>query len=141
LVGVDYVRTFNTDKEDMDYRCDVTFTTNRDRVFLIVLVDDRFGRKAGGKQDVVDAIVSEFAKPGQFSDTGYDLEMDDFVAGRHVFSAFGAVVPTKDASGKPITYTLKAFPPGGDWRSTRSNYVIAAMPEPPPPKNAASGGR
>jgi len=143
LIGAEYVRTFNTDKEDMDFRCDVIFTTSRSEVFLMVLVDDRF-EKASGNQQVVDRIVSRFANPGDFVNTGYDLDIDDYQE-PHPLSAFGMTVPTKDKSGKPITYTLIAFPlrvlPPESSPRWHSNYVIAVMPEAPRPRDNTRGNK
>jgi hypothetical protein len=126
LVGADYVRTFLEDKKDaeQDYAYEVTFASDRDKVFLMVLVDDRFGRRGARQQDTVDAIVSKFAKPGAFVDTGFDIDASDSFT-PHPLSAFGMMVPTKDELGRPITYVFSA---AGEGEST---FVIAAMSTPP----------
>jgi hypothetical protein len=124
LVGADYVRTYNTDKErkaDVDCWYDVSLTGNRQEVFLMVLVDDRSKEK---KQAVVDQIVSRFAKPGEFVDTGLDITIDDIV-GPHSLSAFGKMAPTRDQAGNPIKYVFGSIP------RTNLVYVIAATAEPP----------
>lgn len=135
LVGAEYVRAFNTDKESNEFSYDVTFNTGLPEIYVMVLVDDRFekvGRRRIGKQRVVvDAIVSQFAGPGEFVDTGYAVTSDDLGSSPRPLSAFGKVVPTKDASGKPIVYTFRAPPAGIRSITGYSQYVIAAMPKAP----------
>ncbi len=132
LVGAEYVRTFNGDKKSADYHYDVAFTTSRNEVFLMLVVDDRFKKARGGQQAEVDRIVSRFAHPGAFVDTGYDIDVDDSEE-PHPLSAFGMMVPTKDESGKLITYTFLAS--SLRFRG-RSMYVIAVMREPPRPRSS-----
>ncbi|MBN1910853.1 MAG: FecR domain-containing protein [Pirellulales bacterium] len=136
LAGADYVRTFLSDKTDSetDYAYEVTLTPERDKVFLLVLVDDRFNRKNTNQKAAVDRIVSAFARPGEFIDTGFDVEATD-ARKPHPLSAFGKWMPTKDASGKPIKYRFLA-PPKGE-----STFVIAAMTEDPttPNKHSSPG--
>ena len=126
LIGADYVRTYLSDKSDVNLTpCyDVTFSTDQDEVFIIVLVDDRFSRGGRPLGDLVDKIVSRFAKPGEFVDTGFDVNATDMRTVRSL-SAFGKTVPTKDGLGNPITYTFNVVPGG------LSTLVIAAMPKAP----------
>ena len=131
LAGADYVRTFLNDKFDVEdgfgwnnYSYHVTFTTDREQVFLLVLVDNRFERGGGEQQAAVDQIVSKFASPGEFINTGLYVDANDSHKPRQM-SAFGKWVPTKDKYGDPIKYSFCSAPPG------KSSFVIVAMPEAP----------
>ncbi|MBN2217336.1 MAG: FecR domain-containing protein [Pirellulales bacterium] len=131
LIGADYVRTFNSDKFSSRHWYHIKLATYRDEVFLMVLVDDRIEKRKPGKQQwVVDQIVSRFARPGDFVDTGYEIILEEGPDGLRSMSAFGKMVPTKDASGKPIKYSFCAsgWPPG------RITYpMFAVLPEAPQP--------
>ncbi|MBN1910852.1 MAG: PEP-CTERM sorting domain-containing protein [Pirellulales bacterium] len=128
LVGADYVRTFLGDKGDSeaDFSYDITLSQDVERVFLMVLVDDRLVSDDGYVlQEIVDGVVADFAAAGEFVDTGWDIDANDSGTA-HPLSAFGAWVPTKDVLGDPITYAMGATPSGAT-----STYMIAAMvPEP-----------
>ena len=127
LIGADYVRMFNTDKENPNKRAvctyDVTFATEEDHAFVMLLVDDRWD-KEGKQQKLVDGIVSRFAKSGDFVDTGFNVEVIDHAKGR-ALSAYGMMLPTRDDSGKRITYTFVNKSLGF------LTFVIAAMEKPP----------
>ncbi|NLE39760.1 MAG: FecR domain-containing protein [Pirellulaceae bacterium] len=132
LQGAEYVRPFNSDKEDQDreYDITVTFSTDREEVYLMLFVDDRVeSRTPGQQQPTVDRVVSRFASPGDFVDSGRDLRADHTVKkASQSFSAFGMTVPTKDSSGKPIVYT---FSPAKQPPGNHSHYIIAVLPEAP----------
>ncbi|HBO44893.1 MAG TPA: hypothetical protein DD670_13380, partial [Planctomycetaceae bacterium] len=132
LQGAEYVRPFNSDKEDeqREYEITVTFAPDRKEVYLMLLVDDRVeSRTPGQQQPTVDRIVSRFASPGDFVDSGRDLRADHTVKkASQSFSAFGMTVPTKDAFGKPIVYT---FSPAKQPPQNHSHYIIAILPEAP----------
>ncbi|MBN2022100.1 MAG: FecR domain-containing protein [Pirellulales bacterium] len=131
LVGADYVRAFNSDKFDANHRYDVTFSTARDQVFVVVLLDDRTEATPQRRQALVDRLVSPFARPGDFVDTGWDIDVDDGQELRHPLSAYGMTVPTKSASGNPITYS---FVTSARMPQRASHFIIAVLPEPPSPE-------
>jgi hypothetical protein len=136
LVGAEYVRTFNSDKNSPKHTYKLTFDTNRDKVFLMVLADDRLEKVPGGQQRMVDSIVSRFARPGQFVNTGCKIMLDDSV-GEYTISAFGMFAPTKDESGNPIVYTFSA-PSLADTDKSfinkfTSGYSIAVLEKAPTP--------
>jgi len=79
---------------------------------------------------VVDSIVSRFAGPGEFVDTDYNVDTTDHQLSRRPLSAFGRMLPTRDASGNPITYVFSTSPRG------KLAYVIAALTEPPRPQGS-----
>ncbi|MBN1910851.1 MAG: dockerin type I repeat-containing protein [Pirellulales bacterium] len=135
LIGADYVRTFLNDKSDGegDFSYSVTLTGSLDEVFLMVLVDDRFELGGGEQQAMVDTIVAAFADPGDFVDTGLDVDFSDSSTS-HPLSAFGMMVPTKDNIGFALTYTFGATPTGAT-----STYLIAALEEAPPAPNPVPG--
>jgi hypothetical protein len=131
VAGADYIRVFNTDKEkrsNLSTPCtyDVTFTTEHESVFVMVLVDDRLRRREGRQQQLVDRFVSRFAKPGEFADTGLDVHTVDH-ASALTLSVFGRSAPTRDAKGAPITYQFNNKMPCG-----LCCCVLAAMEEKPP---------
>jgi len=104
----------------------------------MVLVDDHLGEEGRNQQAGVDRIVSSFAKPGEFVDTGCNIGINEGGRSRPramLLSAFGMLVPTKDASGAPIVYTLRALPVEESLHRgiffSYMNYVIAVLPEAP----------
>ena len=111
--GAEYVRTFNTDKGS-----NVTYTvTFSSRATVLLTCDDRFG----DLQAYADNIVRDFAAPGEFTDTGWDV----FVGGDsdRQLSVFSAALPAG-------IYTFHAPPTGNNF------YVIGAMPPPAPNRKA-----
>ncbi|MBN2269079.1 MAG: lamin tail domain-containing protein, partial [Sedimentisphaerales bacterium] len=68
MAGQEYVRTFNTDKGDTDADVIYRVTISGPGMFWIAM-DDRFP----GIQSLVDQTVADFASPGTFTDTGYNL--------------------------------------------------------------------
>ncbi len=72
--GMEYVRTFNTDKgspegDNVNYSVQILQSSN-----IFVTVDDRFG---SDKQARVDSVTSDFASAGDFQDIGYNLTVDE----------------------------------------------------------------
>jgi len=66
MVGLEYVRTFNSDKGSSSTVYNVTISGPG--TFWMTM-DDRFGDQQG----LVDQVVSGFASAGTFTDTGYDI--------------------------------------------------------------------
>ncbi len=69
MAGQEYVRTFNTDKGDTDGDVIYKVTISGPGTFWITM-DDRF---SPNQQSLVNQVVSDFASPGTFTDTGYNL--------------------------------------------------------------------
>ena len=123
MVGQEYVRTFNTDKDKeniiMNYDVEISEATS-----LWIAVDDRIPEEYdadGGvnefesQQEAVDLIVHRWAAPGQFVDTGLDL----FISGDNdrQMSVYAAEVEAG-------TYNFGLHPTGKNF------YIIGAVPEP-----------
>lgn len=72
MVGMEYVRTFNTDKGDSDRDVIYRVTISGPGTFWITM-DDRF---SPNQQSLVNQVVGDFASPGTFTDTGYNLHID-----------------------------------------------------------------
>ena len=66
LIGSEYVRTFNSDKNSTTVNYAVTLSM---KATLWITVDDRFSNDQG----VADTITRDFAAAGTFKDTGIDL--------------------------------------------------------------------
>lgn len=118
IQGTEYVRTFNTDKStnELDVNYAVTFS---EATTAFVTMDDRLDNP----QDRVDAIVSAFAAPGTFADTGADLfirEREDGSRDRPM-SVFSAPL----AAG---TYNFGANPCNENF-----HQIGVLMQEPPKP--------
>ena len=119
LLGADWVRTFNTDKNTGED--DVNYAVNfLDEVFALVLMDDRYGED---QQAMVDLAVEDFAGPGTFVDTGWDVSLDE--SNEYNFSAFQARL----AAG---TYNF------GE-NQGNSFYMVGAIPIPEPSTLALLG--
>ena len=110
LIGAEYVCTFNSDKTTSAVTYTVTFPIG---ATVLLTCDDRFTTP----QSYVDNIVRDFAAPGEFTDTGWDV----FVNGdsNRQLSVYSAIMD-------PGTYVFH------DQASTANNfYIIGALPRPP----------
>jgi hypothetical protein len=125
MVGQEYVRTFNTDKDKeniiMNYDVEVTEAAK-----LWIAVDDRIPDeyKADGgviefldQQEAVDLIVHRWAAPGFFADTGMDL----FIGGDNDRQMSVYATSEEVDAG---TYNFGLHPTGKNF------YIIGAVPEP-----------
>ena len=95
LNGVEYIRTFNSDKDNQSTVTYTVTTSVAARVF--VGVDERFASQDGlVLQDIIDDVVANFASPGVFTDSGMGvlIQQDgnellifwaDLAAGTYVF--------------------------------------------------------
>ena len=125
LVGMDYVPTFNTDKDDDNFIVNYAVTIGTPAV-LGIAMDDRVPAEvtsSGGvqeflsQQEAVDLIVHSWAAAGLFVDTGLDI----FVGGDN---------------DRPLSVyaTLEELPAGtynfGLHPTDKNFYVIGAVPEP-----------
>ena len=124
LIGMDYVPTFNTDKDDDNFIVNYAVTIGMPAV-LGLAVDDRVLEvtSSGGvqeflsQQEAVDLIVQSWAAPGLFVDTGLDV----YVGGDN---------------DRPLSVysTLEELPAGtydfGLHPTDKNFYVIGAVPEP-----------
>jgi hypothetical protein len=109
--GAEYVRTFNTDK-DSSVTYTVTFPIG---ATVLLTCDNRFTPP----QDYVDNIVRDFAAPGEFTDTGWDV----YVGG------------DGDPPGRPLSVYSAVMRPGTyvfhDQASGSNNFYIIGALEPP----------
>ena len=113
--GAEYIRTFNTDKGST-----VTYTvTFPIGATVLLTADDRF---TSTPQSYVDNIVRDFAAPGEFTDTGWDV----FVGGDsdRQLSVFSAAV-------LPGTYVFH------DQASSSNNFYVIGALDPPVPMRKA----
>jgi len=122
LVGADYVRTFNTDKGGTGSDTVTYDVTTSIGAMVAVTIDDRWFSDDGiALQTKVDEIVSAFAAPGYFTDTGLDLyireDMTEPYDNDRQMSVFAALLPAG-------TYTFGPSP------SNKNFYSIGAIPEP-----------
>jgi hypothetical protein len=123
MAGSEYVRTFNNDKASGEL--DVTYTvTISQRAWVWVTVDDRLFSYGGvqlTQQQAADLIVTAFAAPGTFTDTGLDLQVRE--SGDPIFDRPMSVYATWLDAG---TYVFGIQPSGGNF------YTIgaSAIPEP-----------
>jgi len=125
MVGNEYVRTFNTDKDD-DNHIQVYDVTTSEAAVLWIAVDDRWAdvESKGGvqeylsQQEMVDLAVP-FVAPGTFVDTGMDL-----------------IIAEDDTTHRPMSvYATQAELPAGTYRFgampiDKNFYIIGAVPEP-----------
>jgi len=125
MVGNEYVRTFNTDKDDDNHIQNYDVTIGEAAV-LWIAVDDRWAEvsSSGGvqeyasQQEMVDLAVP-FVAPGTFVDTGMDL-----------------FVHESDTTDRPMSvYATQAEMPAGTYRFgampiDKNFYIIGAVPEP-----------
>ena len=122
LAGADYVRTFNTDKSGTGSDTVTYDVTTSIGAMVAVTIDDRWFSDDGiPLQTKVDEIVSAFAAPGTFTDTGLDLyireDMTEPYENDRQMSVFSALLPAG-------TYTFGPSP------SNKNFYSIGAIPEP-----------
>ena len=68
LIGSEYIRTFNSDKDSAASNVTYTVTFSR-TVFIWITVDNRFA----DPQAYANTVTQRFAPPGTFQDTGLDL--------------------------------------------------------------------
>jgi hypothetical protein len=125
LVGFEYIRTFNTDKDNKNIMVNYAVTIS-EPAFLAVAIDDRTPADyttAGGvqvfesQQEAVDLIVHKWAAPGLFVDTGLNLTI--FEDSERQMSVYATSVPM-DAG----TYDFGLNP------TNQNFYIIGASPEP-----------
>jgi hypothetical protein len=110
LVGSEYVLTFNNDKNT---DTGVTYTVTLGRAATVfVTADDRFT----GQQSMVDRIVSAFAQPGQFQNTGLKLYIHE-----------------NDTTDRPMSVYAADLPAGtcvfGAQDTGNNFYTIGVMPK------------
>jgi len=117
--GAEYVRTFNTDKSSS-----VTYTVTFPIGATVLLTcDDRFDPP----QDYVDNIVRDFAAPGEFTDTGWDV---------HVFGDSDPPGRQLSVYSAPVEQGTYVF---HDQDSGSNNfYIIGALYPPVPVRKAYS---
>jgi hypothetical protein len=119
LVGAEYVRTFNDDKNAAETDVTYTITTSREATIALT-VDDRIPAEwnAGGlvtsPQAAADYVTAAFAPAGTFADTGLDLFIKENDTTFRKMSVFAAKLPAG-------TYTFGAM-----W-SNKNFYTIGAM--------------
>jgi hypothetical protein len=124
LAGMDYVPTFNTDKDDDNFIVNYAVTIGTPAV-LGLAVDDRVldVKSSGGvqeflsQQEAVDLIVHSWAAPGLFVDTGLDV----FVGGDNDRPMSVYATAEELPAG---TYNFGLHP------TDKNFYVIGAVPEP-----------
>ena len=126
MIGQEYVRTFNTDKDNNCIMVNYAVTIGEAAVLWITM-DDRLPANyttAGGvqvfltQQEAVDLVVHSWAAPGTFVDTGVDLTIDE--GGGRVMSVFTTQSPLEAG-----TYNFGLNPTGN-----KNFYTIGAVPEP-----------
>ena len=123
MLGQEYVRTFNTDKDDDNYIMNY-FVTIGEPTELWVAVDDRWDEhKSSGdvvellsQQEAVDIITHRSFAPGSFVDTGLNLTI--FEDNERQMSVYKS--QTVDAG----TYHFGLNP------MDKNFYIIGAVPEP-----------
>lgn len=124
LLGNDYVRTFNTDKDDDNFIQNY-FVTIGEPTEMWIAIDDRWAdwKSSGGVQELVsqqegvDMVVHSWAAPGTFVDTGLNLTIDEG-SNKRPMSVYKS--GTLDAG----TYLFGALP------IDKNFYLIGAVPEP-----------
>jgi len=126
MIGQEYVRTFNTDKDDDNF-VQIYDVTISEAAILWVAVDDRWDEweSKGGvqemesQQEMVDLIVHQFAAAGTFVDTGMDLFIHENETTDRPMSVYATQSPL-DAG----TYRFGSNP------IDKNFYIIGAVPEP-----------
>jgi len=122
--GFEYVRTFNTDKDNKNIMVNYAVTIGEPAI-LAVAVDDRWADyKTSGstqvfvsQQEMVDLIVHKWAAPGLFVDTGEDLIVGE--GGGRPMSVYATQAPLPAG-----TYDFGLNP------TSQNFYIIGASPEP-----------
>jgi hypothetical protein len=124
MIGMEYVRTFNTDKAGSDIMVNYAVTISEPAVLWITMDDRWADYKTDGsvqvflsQQEAVDLVVHSWAAPGTFADTGIDLTIDE--GGGRPMSVY-ATTEMLPAG----TYDFKLNPMGQNF------YTIGAVPEP-----------
>ena len=123
FIGDEYVRTFNTDKDDQNILVNY-FVTIGEPTEMWIAIDDRWAdwKSSGGvvefdsQQEAVDLIVHQWAAPGTFVDTDLDLTIAE--GGGRPMSVYKSA--TLDAG----TYHFGLNP------MNKNFYIIGAVPEP-----------
>ena len=120
LIGAEYIRMFNTDKNPGE--TDVTYTVTISKPCTVAItVDDRIPAEWNGggtilsQQDAVDRVVAAFAAPGTFQDTDLTVYIRESDTMDRPMSVFAAVLPAG-------TYVFGPQPSGKNF------YTIAAIP-------------
>ena len=112
LVGAEYIRTFNSDKNN-DGSATYAVTLSTGCIYAIA-IDDRFG---GSQQGMVDAIASAVVPAGTFVDTTLNLVTDEST--QQSLSVFATALPAGTH-----TFVSNGF-------AGQNNYmVMGAIPEP-----------
>ena len=117
LIGAEYVRTFNSDKDGTIVWITYDVTISVDAV-LAIAVDDRIPDEWDGcpsQQAAVDLATQAIGPAGTFVDSGLDVTIDE--GGGRLMSVYVADV----GAG---TYTFGMMPSGKNF------YSIGAIPEP-----------
>ncbi len=123
MIGSEYVRTFNNDKNGGETDVTYTVTTSR-RAIIWITVDDRIpaewtsGGTINSPQDAADRVVAAFAGPGAFTDTGIDLFVHENATTDRQMSVYSAILPAG-------VYVFDSMDSGKNF------YTIGAMPIPP----------
>ena len=98
MVGSEYIRTYNTDKNGGT--TDVTYTvTIAEEAWVWITVDDRIpaewdnGGTITTQQEAADLVVAAFAEAGTFSDTGLDLFIHEGEDNDRQMSVYAAELP------------------------------------------------
>ena len=125
LVGFEYIRTFNTDKDKANIMVNYAVTISEPAI-LAIAVDDRIPDeyKTSGstvvfdsQQEAVDLIVHKWAAPGLFVDTGLNLTiLEDGERQMSVYASQGELpAGTYDFGLHPVN---------------KNFYLLGASPEP-----------
>lgn len=125
LVGFEYIRTFNTDKDNKNIMVNYAVTISEPAI-LAIAMDDRIPEEyttSGStqvfidQQEAVDLVVHKWAAPGLFVDTGLNLTI--FEDNERQMSVYASSTPL--AAG---TYDFGLNP------TSKNFYIIGASPEP-----------
>jgi len=123
--GLEYIRTFNSDKDGngVDYAVAID---HPGLIEVLVTVDDRFGNPQG----VIDGIVSDFAAAGSFTDTGLNILLGEPNGpNQSVYSAFlerGTYHFGDEPSGNNF-YTIAARPAQGEGIPEPTTIALLAL--------------
>ncbi len=121
IVGSEYVRTFNSDKDSGITGVTYTVTTSATAIIWITC-DDRIpaewndGGAVTSQQAAVDLATAAIAGPGTFVDTGLDLFIQENSTTNRQMSVYAAMLPAgvyvfgRQNSGRNF-YTIGALPP------------------------------
>jgi hypothetical protein len=122
LIGAEYVRLFNTDKGGTGSATVTYAVTISQACIVAVTADERFTGTGGvlSQQDAVNAVVTAFAAPGTFQDTGLNVYIHENATTDRPMSVFAAQLPAG-------TYVFAAQPSGFNYYTIGAAAVI---PEP-----------